>query len=48
MAAAQAEAPTPQLESRLRHPLPFASNLVVGCGKGIITCILRGVNIPRD
>lgn len=48
MAAAQTEAPTPQLEARLRHSLPFTPDLVVGCGEGVIAGILGGVHVPWD
>lgn len=37
VATAQAQAPAPQLEACLRHPLPFTPNIMVGCSEGIIT-----------
>lgn len=48
VATAQAQAPAPQLEACLRHPLPFTTNIVVGCSKGIITWILSGGHFLWD
>lgn len=48
VAAAQTQALAPQLETCLRHPLPFTSNLVVGCSKRIVTQILSGKHFRWD
>lgn len=42
VATAQPQASAPQLEASLRHALPLSTNIMVGCGKGIITRVLIG------
>lgn len=48
MATAQTQAPTPQLEARLGHSLPFTSDLVVGCGESVVARVFGRVYISRD